>query len=44
MKMVFAYLFATALLGLVGFLCWLFHSGWPCLLLLILLGLRIPRG
>lgn len=43
MKTVFAYLFAIALLGLVGFLGWLFNSGWPCLILLLLLGLRIPK-
>lgn len=42
-KAAFAYLFAIALLGLVSFLCWLFNSGWPCLLLAILLGLRIPK-
>ena len=43
MKTIFAYLFAIALLGLVGFLCWLFNSGWPCFLLLLLLGIRIPQ-
>jgi hypothetical protein len=27
-------------LALVGFLCWLFMSGWPCAILLLLSGLR----
>lgn len=39
----FAVIYEVALLALIGFLCWLFKNGWPCLLILFS-GITLKSG